>query len=134
MDCPLQLDLGLLVKFLYLDGVVQLVPPHGEVDGLRPDERHVGVLGQLVHHVVQDGLGLVGVVLVHCLQPAGVVVGVRHQNHSQFLTLASSDCRGNRSTLHIYHFYIWELNQGYYIPTQPCYQLSYTALSTVWLS
>ena len=58
----------------YLDGVVQLVPPHGEVDSLGPHKGHVCVLSEFVHHVVEDVFGLVSVVLTHCLLPAGVVV------------------------------------------------------------
>ena len=71
-----------------LDRVLQLVPPHVEEDRLGHDEGHVRVLGQLVDHVGEDVLGLVDVVLVHRLQPPGVLVRVGDDHDGQRLQVA----------------------------------------------
>ena len=59
-----------------LDGL--LVPPLGEEGDLGVHELPLGVLRQVAHHVVQDVLHLVLVVLLVRLDPARIAVGVRH--------------------------------------------------------
>lgn len=49
---------------------VHALPPLGEEGDLGPDELAPGVLLQLHHHVVEDVLCLVGVILVKCFYPA----------------------------------------------------------------
>ena len=61
-------------ELLPLDSVsllaVDVVPPLGEVGDLGPDHFPAAVLVEFHHHVVQDVLGLVPVVVVKRLQPS----------------------------------------------------------------
>ena len=56
-------------------------PPQVQVRDLGPDEAPALVLGHLAHHVVQDAARLLGVVLLERLDPARIVVRVRHHKH-----------------------------------------------------
>nr|CAD7423116.1 unnamed protein product [Timema monikensis] len=58
-------------------------PPLREERDLRPYEGHVTEVLQLVNHVIEDVASLVVVVALVCLQPTGVIVRMRHQNHLQ---------------------------------------------------
>lgn len=70
---------------LLLGLLPQLLVPPGKVRDLCPDEPHVHVLVQVTQHVGQDEPGLCLVVLVEGLEPAWVVVRVRHNEYLQWM-------------------------------------------------
>lgn len=67
-------------KYLLFDGV-RAFPPRVEEGYLRPYESHVRVLIQLLYNVVDDVFRFPLEVLLKGLQPPGVIVGVRHDDH-----------------------------------------------------